>query len=138
MTGINVEFYRREKDPDKIISESNRLIDGYIRAINHEVCDEALLYDTRGEVRTHLSSERRSTVSWYPFKKDCKILETGGEFGAITGELCDKASKVVVTESSLFRATALAERYKRRQNLVIYAGNVEDIEFSEIFDYIIK
>lgn len=137
MAGVNVEFYRRDKDPDKVISENSRLINGYIMAIDDEVCDEAILYDTRDFVKAHLGSDRRSSVSWYPFKKNCKILEVGGEFGAITGELCNRASKVVVTEPSLFCASAIGERYKRRENIEVYAGDIFDIKFDEKFDYII-
>ena len=137
MAKVNIEFYRQVKDPDRLISGSVRVIDSYIRAIGNEVCDEALRNDSREEIKFHLGSERRSTISWYPFKKDCTVLEVGGEFGAITGELCDKASYVVVTEPSLFRVEAIRERYKRRENLEIFAGDVMDMELAYRFDYII-
>lgn len=137
MLGVNIEFYRRDKDPDKVISERDRLIDGYIRAIDREECDDVLLYDIRADIKSLLGSERRSAISWYPFKQGCRILEVGGEFGAITGELCDKASRVVVTESSLFRAESIANRYKRRDNLEVYVGDIIDMEFLYCFDYII-
>lgn len=135
--GINIQYYKKQKDPYKTIPDMARVISGYICALNQENCDEAVRNDTRGKVAYHLASERKSAVSWYPFKENAHILEVGGEFGAITGELCDKASKVVVTEASLFRAEALSKRYCHRENLEIYAGQLEDIEFLEQFDYII-
>ena len=134
---VNIQYYKKHKDPYKAIPDVARVISGYIYALGQEKCDEAVRSDTRGEIAYHLASERRSAVSWYPFRENAHILQVGGEFGAITGELCDKASKVVVTEPSLFRAEALSKRYSHRDNLEIYAGQQEDIEFSEQFDYII-
>lgn len=134
---VNIQFYKREKDPEKQIPEMIRVIDGHIRAIGRENCDTAILEDPRGEVGFHLASERKTTVSWYPFEDNARILEVGGDFGAITGALCDKAAHVVVTERSLFRAQSLAYRYRNRKNLEVYAGEVEDMEFPCRFDYIV-
>lgn len=134
---IDGKFYRNDKDPDRVISETTRAIGGYIRAIGKEFCDEALIYDSREEIKFHLGAERRSSISWYPFKKDAVVLEVGGEFGAITGELCDKAAQVVVTEPSFFRTQIMSERYRNRTNLKIFAGDVTDMEFQYKFDYIV-
>ena len=137
MIEVNTQFYRRDKDQERAVSEISRVIGGYIKAIGKETCDEALLHDTREDIKFHLGTERRSTVSWYPFKENSIVLEVGGEFGAITGELCDKAFQVIVTEPSFFRAQVIGERYKNRQNLKIYAGDVMDMDLPYKFDYIV-
>lgn len=135
MVHINTDFY--QKTNAEVITDTERVIAGYMKAIADENCSEAIRYDSREEVKYHLGEERKTTVSWYPFKKDACILEVGAEFGAITGELCNKAKKVVVTETSYFKAYSISERYKKRENLEVYAGEVNDIQFTDIFDYII-
>ena len=72
----------------------------------------------------HLSNECRSAISWYPYLDNATVLEIGAEFGAMTGEICDRAKYVVVTEASFFRAQALQKRYHDRKNLKIYVGNI--------------
>lgn len=37
---------------------------------------------------------RENIINWYPFKKDCTILEVGGGLGAITGALLKKAKRL--------------------------------------------
>ena len=95
---INQDFYNPKRLLNRNISDTDRLISGYIRAVGDGDYNEALNYDTREEVRFHLGPERRSGISWYPFKENTAILEIGAEFGAITGELCERAGRVIVTE----------------------------------------
>ena len=137
MAHIITDFYKTDNQSIESISEIERVLGGYVKAIGKENCSEAIKYDCREEIKFHLGEERRTTISWYPFKEKSVILEVGGEFGAITGELCDRAQQVIVTESSLFRANIIAERYKDRDNLYIYIGKVEEIKFSCLFDYIV-
>ena len=135
MVHINQEFYYKKELSYKNIPDTDRLISGYIKAIGEGDYSEVLEFDIREEVRFHLSWERQSGISWYPFKKGAVVLEVGGEFGAMTGALCDRAGRVVVTESSLFRAAAIKERYASRDNLEIYAGLADEMQFSCEFDY---
>ena len=137
MVHINQEFYYKKGLSYKNISDTDRLISGYIKAIGEGDYSEVLKFDTREEVRFHFGWERQSGISWYPFKKDAVILEVGGEFGAMTGALCDRAGRIVVTESSLFHAAAIKDRYASRDNLEIYAGLADEMQFSCEFDYII-
>lgn len=37
---------------------------------------------------------RENIINWYPFKKDCTILEVDGGLGAITGALLKKAKRL--------------------------------------------
>jgi len=134
---INQDFYNPKRLLNRNISDTDRLISGYIRAVGDGDYNEALNYDTREEVRFHLGPERRSGISWYPFKENTAILAIGAEFGAITGELCERAGRVIVTETTLFRAAALKDRYASRDNLEVYAGFADEIQFPCQFDYII-
>ena len=137
MVHINQEFYYKKGLSYKNIPDTDRLISGYIKAIGEGDYSEVLQFDIREEVRFHLGWERQSGISWYPFKEGAVILEVGGEFGAMTGALCDRAGRVVVTEPSLFRAASIKERYASRDNLEIYAGLADEMQFSSEFDYII-
>lgn len=135
--GVNTEYYNKEKDSSFLMQDIFRVLAGYIKAIGEENCDEALRYDSREAVFFHLSSDRSSSVSWYPFNDNAEVLEVGGGFGAVTGQLCDMAARVVVTETSLIGAKAIRERYCQRTNLEVYAGDIIDINFQSQFDYII-
>lgn len=137
MVTVNQDFYYKKRLSDKNISDMDRLISGYIRTIGEGDYSDVLKFDTREEVRYHLGLERQSGISWYPFIKNAVILEVGGEFGAMTGKLCERAGRVVVTESSLFRAAAIKDRYVSRENLEIYAGFADEMQFPCQFDYII-
>jgi SAM-dependent methyltransferase len=85
----------------------------------------------------HLSPLRENILNWYPFKKNCTILEVGSGCGAITGLLCKMAKSVVSVELTEKRAYINFERHKEYQNLAIYAGNLENMQFSHKFDYIV-
>lgn len=64
------------------------------------------------------------------------MLEIGSGCGAITRLLCDKCRKVTAVELSRRRATATQLRCRGKNNLEVIAGNLNDIEFAEKFDYI--
>ena len=136
MTKINVDFYKAENQ-DIAYTDNERVIRSYILAVDEKECDKVIQYDPREEIFMELSALRNSTVSWYPFKAGASVLEVEGGFGALTGVLCDKVEHVVVTESSIFRAKALAKRFEKRDNLEVYVGDIENIEFVEEFDYIL-
>lgn len=85
----------------------------------------------------HFSKIRHNILSWYPFRKGCKILEIGAGCGALTGLLCEKASRVVSIELSYRRSRINYERHKKYTNLEIIVGNMQDVELPEQFDYII-
>ncbi len=102
----------------------------------HKEYDEILANDNRWPILYHLSPIRQNIINWYPFKKDASCLEIGGGCGAITGALCQRLASVKVVELSKRRATILYERHKHFDNLEVFVGNLNDIEFQEKFDYI--
>ena len=88
----------------------------------------------------HLSPIRENIINWYPFAENARILEVGAGCGAITGALCEKAGKkgrVVAVDLSKRRAGINYERHKDLENLDIFVGNLNDIHFQDLFDYIV-
>lgn len=85
----------------------------------------------------HLSPIRENILNWYPFHSEGSILEIGAGCGAITGMLCSKVKQVVSVELSKRRAGINYERNQDKDNLTIYVGNLNDMEFHQTFDYII-
>ena len=70
-------------------------------------------------VNNTFSAVRHNILNWYPFKKDCTILEVGAGMGSLTGMLCDKAKHVTSIEMSAARAEVIKARYQKRENLEI-------------------
>lgn len=85
----------------------------------------------------HLSTVRENILNWFPFEETDKILEVGAGCGAITGALCKKTKKVVSVDLSKRRASINYERHKDINNLEIWVGNLNDMDFGEKFDYVI-
>lgn len=88
-----------------------------------EYYDDMLADIPNIQVWYQLSSLRTGLVSWYPFLEAAEVLEIGAGFGALTGMLCERCGHVVATERAVFRASAMAERWKEKDNLDIYAWN---------------
>ncbi len=99
--------------------------------------EKAFLENEEWAIFYHLSSLRKNSISWYPFKSNCTILEVGGGMGAITDTLCKKAKKVTSIELSKRRATAIEMRNEKNNNLEIIVGNFNDIVLKEKYDYIL-
>lgn len=85
----------------------------------------------------HLSPVRENICNWYPFRKDSRILEIGAGCGAITGALCRSGAEVCSVDLSLRRSTINYERHKEYENLRLIVGNLNDVVFDELFDYVI-
>lgn len=85
----------------------------------------------------HLSGIRENILSWYPFRAHSSVLEIGAGPGAITGLLSRKCGSVTSVELSHRRALINYERHRDCENLTIMAGNLNDMEFPEPFDYVV-
>ena len=132
MANLNLRFYR-EKD-NELYS------DGAIEnEIYERVCrnDPTLETDPDWTVFYHFSRLRQNIVNWYPFSKDCSILEIGAGCGAITGALCQRAGHVSACELTMPRAKILFERHKSAENLEVCVGNFLEMSFDRRFDYVI-
>lgn len=85
----------------------------------------------------HLSPFRENICSWYPFSPEARVLEIGSGCGAITGILCRRVKEVVSVELSLDRAKVNEARNRAFDNLSIYVGDLNDMEFDEPFDDVV-
>lgn len=108
--------------------------------------EEKLLKYFKGEIKDlesniesffYTTEIRKNIVNWYPFKHKSRILEIGAGVGSITGALLKNNNSVVSVEGSKRRAEVIYERYKENENLEIYCGNYNQMEFEEKFDYIV-
>lgn len=95
------------------------------------------LEDKKYPVLYHLSDIRANILNWYPFAEGSSALEIGAGCGAITGVLCDRLDYVASVELSKRRAAINYNRHKNADNLEIYVGNLNDMEFDRRFDYAI-
>lgn len=113
---------------------------------NDGAIEEKLLKYFKGEIKDlesniegffYTTEIRKNIVNWYPFKHKSRILEIGAGVGSITGALLKNNNTVVSVEGSKRRAEVIYERYKENENLEIYCGNYNQMEFEEKFDYIV-
>ncbi len=95
------------------------------------------LDDVSFPVLYHLSKVRENILNWYPFEEGSSALEIGSGMGAITGLLSRRFSKLVSVELSRRRAEINYARHEQCENLEIYVGNLNDMDFGMQFDYII-
>lgn len=136
MAELHKEYYKHTKNINKI-SDIDKDIKKYIEENDTGQYNQIIRDDDRWEVFYHLSEMRSALLNWYEFKDGAEILEIGGEFGAVTGTLCERGSHVTTVESSLFRAETICKRYFDKNKLDVYAGEFDDIIFEKKFDYII-
>lgn len=134
MANLILSAYEGEEE---ILSEAEQDIYQYICCNKDENYDNVLAGESRWPIFFHLSEMRTSILNWYDFGENKAILEIGGGFGAITGMLCRRAKSVTVVEKSVKKAEAISIRYQNRNNLTVYGGNVEEINFKCKFDYVI-
>lgn len=85
----------------------------------------------------HLSHLRHNILNWFPFEKGCTILEIGAGCGALTGLLCEKASRVVAVELTKIRAEINYYRHQDIENLEIVVCDFQSLPSDWKFDYII-
>jgi SAM-dependent methyltransferase len=132
MATINLDFYKGSD----LYSDGD--IENDIAAIVKEgkSSTEALAHETRWPVIYHLSPLRRNLLEWYNFPADSSILEVGAGCGALTELFCEKAKNVVAVELSKRRAEIIMARLKKKKNLSIYVGSIEDVILTTKFDIV--
>ena len=85
----------------------------------------------------HLSPLRENICNWYPFAPGSRVLEIGSGCGAVTGALCGRGLEVTAVDLSLRRSTINLTRHKDCPELRLIAGNLNEVEFPEKFDYVL-
>ena len=74
-----------------------------------------------------LFSERRNAVSWFELGRDCRVLEIGSGYGALTGALADRAGTIASFEDSEIRGAINRFRQRRHKNVAVYSSDFKDI-----------
>lgn len=118
----------------QILSESERKIAEKILASRQT---DDLLRDAEWELFYQMSPMREGILNWYPFVKNCEILELSDGFGGLTGLLARAAKSVTVLEEKQERAECIAKRYEDLDNLTVFAGGLGQWLPDKKFDYII-
>lgn len=123
-------IYHEKFVHDDIVEEIIKLNDGedYTSVLKDE-CSWNAFY--------HLSPMRQSLLNWYDFGKEAFALELNGEYGALTGVLCDHCKEVITLAPNRRVAETLQKRFEKRENLIIYVGELEDFHFPHRFDIIV-
>jgi SAM-dependent methyltransferase len=134
MAKLNLEYYENEMGYSDGTLVEDEILE-IVRTKSSSKLEE--LNNVSWPVFYHLSQLRENILNWYPFKKDCTILEVGSGCGAITGLLCERAKYVVSVELTEKRATINYERHKDCDNLEIFVGNLGNMRFKNKFDYVI-
>lgn len=130
----NLKFYKND-DQYSDGDIEDRIVE-IIAENEPEQYTEAIRRDFGWPVYYHLTRTRRNILSWYDFEAESDVLEIGCGFGAITGLLCDKCKNVTAVELSQRRAMGALLRCRKKENLEIIVGNLNDIDFDKKFDYI--
>jgi len=133
MANLNLKYY----DNDDKYSEGDIENDILEMVRNNIQMDELPPEKVNYSIIYHLSKLRENILNWYPFSKEETVLEVGAGCGAITGLLCRKLKKVTAVELSKRRSDINYTRNKNYDNLNIFVGNLNDMNFEERFDYIV-
>ena len=128
MATINYDFYDN-KDIYNDGSVEKDLLEYYRDGKDLDFSREDIFYLT-DDIRTNI-------LNWYPFTKKDDVLEIGCGCGTITELLCNNCKTVTCIEGSKRRAEITYHRHIQRDNLDIFAGNFENVQFNKKYDYII-
>ncbi|GHV77336.1 hypothetical protein AGMMS49942_21570 [Spirochaetia bacterium] len=131
---LDYEFYDESQvysDGDEVETE---IVD--IFKENKNVID-ILIVDNRWAILYHLSPQRANIVEPMEISTDDEVLELGAGFGAITSAIAPKAKYVDCVELSKRRSLGNAYRNKDCENVTIYVGNFEKIEFRKLYDVVV-
>lgn len=133
MALINKDFYKGETE------YSDGSVEDIILDIvrNNSKLEKYYENNENWPIFYHLSHLRENILNWYPFKKNCSILEIGAGCGALTGLFSQKSDCVTSVELTDKRAEIIYERYKDKDNIEIFVGNLNNMKFEKKFDYII-
>ena len=132
---LNLDYYK-DLEKNKLTEEEDQIISKYFKSEGIKELEELLDEKSSIEEISAISDNRKNIISFYPITKEDTVLEIGTGFGEITGELCQKAKRVVSIEAKKEKAEAVSNRYKDISNLEMIVGELKNIKLEEKFDYI--
>lgn len=106
---------------------------------SHNGCSEGIVSAIpEGAVFHNFSQARENLLRWYPFEKDCRVLEVGAGMGALTPYIASVCGSVVALEPSYDRAQIISARCSNMSNVQVVQGTLSKYcESSESFDYVL-
>ena len=84
-----------------------------------------------------ISELRQNLLRWYPFRKNSRILEVFGGYGALTELLLEKGDAVTVIEPDPAKAYIIRERFLGNDHLTVL-DDIGKLGKEAIFDYVIR
>ena len=134
MASINYDWYSGTDNYSDGDIENE--ITGYFKKYGDKHLEKVFKHDDRWATVYHLTPLRKNIFMNYRFDSDASLLEIGAGFGAVTGVFCDNCAQVTAVELSKRRAEGIYLRHKKRKNLDIIVGNLNDIRFERKYDYV--
>ena len=128
------------QDEKKVYSDGSQVekeMLGIARLHPETEASDYIQEDSRYTVNNTFSPVRHNLLNWYPFRKDCSILEVGAGMGGVTGALCDVAARVVSLEMNKERAKVIKARFPQRDCLTVLSQDVLSWNTEERFDYVV-
>lgn len=120
-------------------NKADKIIGEYIGRQASKDFSNILSEDERLEVVFYLSELANGLLGWYPFRKDCRILQIGSWFGAFTEMLCARSDHTVVIEQDAYRARMTGKRLAYLNHLDVIHTSMA--AYSDIcntkFDYVV-
>ena len=130
---MNICYNESSSKDNDILDEVTNKIYNFVNEENYE----EKIYETKDlDIVLAFSDLRKNIINWYDVNSDSSVLEIGGNYGEITGALCEKFKNVSTIESSYKKAKIIAKRYENIDNLNIYVGKLDQVEINNKFDYI--
>lgn len=130
----------QEQNKEKVYSDGEaverrmlEIAENYPEELSEDFIAENCDYTTNNT----FSSVRRNILNWYSFRPDASVLEIGAGMGSLTGLLCDCCARVTALEMNEARAKVIRARYPKRKNLEVVVGNVNDLDMTVQFDYVV-
>ena len=105
---------------------------------NNEPYDyDKCLKDADWDTFYELSSMRESLLNWYSFKENSTILLLSDGYGALAGLLAGNSEHLMVLEAEQNRAETIRYRYRKRCNIAVITGGMEQLPDHQRYDYIV-
>ena len=95
---------------------------------------DAINKNNHYEYHYFLSPLRHNLFHWYPFKKECSLLEIGAGYGQLTSLFTQKVDHVVAVEDNESKCNLIS---KRAVDATVLVSDFDDIQIDEKFDYIV-
>ena len=135
--GSQTDFVDKRNNAETVNLQRDKYIAQIISDAKTPDYDKAIANCEDPSTYWSLSSLRRGLLGWLPLPRNCRILELGAGFGALTGGLLGVGASVDAVEWNEIRADALQRRYERSKRLRVLRQDLLSLEPEEPYDGIV-